>query len=101
MASRLELHNLLQQILGSTNVYHQPPASVHMNYPCIRYSRNDIHTRHADNRKYIMRNRYEIIHISRDPDDPVVDCIARLPLCEFQRHYTSDNLNHNVFYLYF
>lgn len=101
MASRLELHELLKDILGSNNVYHQPPASVQMHYPCIRYSRDDVYVRHADDLKYFKRNRYEVIHISRNPDDPVVEKLLNLPMCEFQRHYTADNLNHNVFELYF
>ena len=35
--SRLELHALLVELLGSTNVYYEPPETLKMSYPAIRY----------------------------------------------------------------
>ena len=37
--TRLELQSVLEQTLGSRNVYFQPPASVKMKYPAIVYER--------------------------------------------------------------
>lgn len=101
MASRLELHEVLCEILGSRNVYFQPPASVKMQYPAIVYSRSNIENTHADNTVYLQGWCYEIVVIDANPDSEYVEKISKLPFCSFDRHYTSDNLNHDVFTLYF
>ena len=41
MKTRYELHEFLCEILGSRNVYFQPPESVKMKYPAIVYERTD------------------------------------------------------------
>lgn len=101
MASRLELQSKLEELLGSRNVYYQPPESQKMEYPAIRYSRNDIESKYANNAKYSNTNRYEIIVIDKRPDNVVIDKILALPLSSFDRHYVSDNLNHDSIILYF
>ena len=101
MASRLELQSKLEELLGSRNVYYQPPESQKMEYPAIRYSRNDIESKYANNTKYSNTNRYEIIVIDKRPDNVVIDKILALPLSSFDRHYVSDNLNHDSIILYF
>lgn len=101
MASRLELHEVLCEILGSRNVYFQPPASVKMQYPAIVYSRSNIENTHADNTVYLQGWCYEIVVIDPNPDSEYVEKISKLPFCSFDRHYPSDNLNHDVFTLYF
>ena len=37
MSKRIDLGNKLKEILGSSNVYFQPPDNLKMVYPCIRY----------------------------------------------------------------
>ena len=101
MGSRLDLQTKLETLLGSKNVYYQPPASVRMNYPAIVYSRSNIENRHADDDVYMQAYFYEVIVIDEDPDSEVVENISKLPGCRFDRHYTSDNLNHDVFTLYY
>lgn len=101
MDRRLELHELLCEILGSRNVYFQPPASVKMKYPAIRYSRYDIQNISADNIPYKQDRAYQLIVIDPDPDSVIIDKIAQLPMCTFDRHYASDNLNHDVFTIYY
>ena len=100
MGSRLDLQTKLETLLGNQNVYYQPPASVRMNYPAIIYSRSNIENRHADDDVYMQAYFYEVIVIDEDPDSEVVENISKLPGCRFDRHYTSDNLNHDVFILY-
>lgn len=100
MASRLELHEILCELLGSRNVYYQPPESVKMDYPCIRYSKSKIDTKYADNKKYISKTCYEIIVIDRMPDNAVIDKLLELPYCSYERTYPSDNLNHDVLTIY-
>ncbi len=101
MAGRIELQALLENILGSRNVYYQPPASIQMKYPAIVYSRHKIGNTHADNTVYRQTHSYEIIVIDKNPDSPIVDKISQLPLCSFNRHYVADNLNHDAFVLFY
>ena len=98
---RQKLHEILCDILGSRNVYFQPPSSKKMNYPAIVYSLSNIQKSSANNNTYAKRNAYEITLIDRDPDNETVDKIASLPRCRFDRSFVSDNLNHYVFTLYF
>ena len=101
MADRLDLQSELEKLLGNRNVYYQPPVNLSMNYPAIRYTKTDISTKFADDRVYTKRNSYELIVIDRDPDNPVIDKLLEFPYCSFNRHYVSDNLNHDVFTLYY
>lgn len=101
MPSRLNLQTELETILGSRNVYFQPPSSVRMQYPAIVYSRKDIEKRPANDGAYRKLPSYEVILIDKNPDSKFVDKILDLPYCSFDRHYESDNLNHDVFTLYY
>ena len=101
MASRIELQEKLEELLGSSNVYYQPPASVKMEYPAIRYSRKDVDKKSADNAAYTLTNCYEIIVIDSKPDNKVIEKLLSLPMCSYDRPYKSDNLNHDVLTLYF
>ena len=49
---RLDLHEILVDALGSGNVYFQPPASLKMVYPCIRYNRATADAKFANNGLY-------------------------------------------------
>jgi len=101
MAPRLQLQSLLESLLGSSNVYFQPPASMQMKYPCIVYSRDNADTKFANNNPYRYTKRYQVTVIDRDPDSGTPDKIAVLPMCTFNRFFTADNLNHDVFTLFF
>lgn len=101
MASRLELQTMLENLLGSRNVYYQPPASVQMRYPAIVYSRKYIYNTHADNSIYAQDISYELIVIDEDPDSEIVTKVSLIPTCRFDRHYEKDNLNHDVFTIYY
>jgi hypothetical protein len=101
MAPRLELQDLLIEILGTDQVYFQPPPTVSMEYPCIVYRRDFELMRFADDNPYSHRKRYLITVIDRDPDSIIPDKIAELPLCSYDRFYTAENLNHDVFKLFF
>lgn len=98
---RLELHEILCEILGSRNVYYQPPASVQMRYPAIRYSRYNIENEPADNIPYKQSHFYQLTVIDSDPDSEIVHKVSKLPMCVFDRHYAADNLNHDVFTICF
>lgn len=101
MPSRLELQTLLENILGSRNVYYQPPESVKMQYPAIVYSRSNIENVHANDSVYKQNHAYEIVVIYDDPDSDLPITISKLPMCNFDRGYVSDNLYHDSFTLYY
>lgn len=99
--SRTKLHERLCQFLGSGNVYFQPPKTVQMKYPCIVYALSDIQTKRANDAVYAMDKRYDVILITKDPDNDLIDKMAVVfPLCEFNRSFISDNLYHYVYTLY-
>lgn len=100
MVSRLNLQTKFEEILGSRNVYFQPPASVKMQYPAIVYSRKNIENEFANNSVYIQSQCYEVIVIDKNPDSEYVEQVSKLPHCRFDRHYQSDNLYHDVFVIY-
>lgn len=100
--NRLELHDILCDLLGSDHVYFQPPESVRLSYPCIIYSRENGDSQFADNTTYAFSYRYQLIYIDRNPDsDFPVRLLSKLPKCVYDRHFTADNLNHEVFKLYY
>lgn len=98
---RLQLHEKLCDILGSRNVYFQPPESIQMKYPAIVYSLDDIRIARADDSAYRSTRRYSVTLIDADPDSAVIEKLAALPMCQFNRDYKTDNLNHDVFELFF
>lgn len=98
---RTLLQSLLEDILGSRNVYYQPPPSIRMQYPAIVYKRDSDDTKFANNETYRRTKRYQVTVIDLNPDSDIPDRVAELPLCSFNRFYTADNLNHDVFNLFF
>lgn len=101
MASRLELQTLLEELLGSTDVYYQPPESIKINYPAIVYNKSKIVSTFADNIAYLKKKRYDITVIDKRPDNGVIDKLLDIPHCSFDRHYTFDNLNHDTFTIFY
>lgn len=101
MAPRLELHSILTDIIENDHVYFQPPPSVKLEFPCIIYARDFRLNHFADGRPYVFWKRYLITVIDRDPDSVIPDKIGLLPMCSYDRFYTADNLNHDVFKLFF
>lgn len=97
MEKRLKLQAMLEEIANTRNVYFQPPESKTIKYPAIIYGLSSIVNNHADNLVYKQSKTYSLTVIDRDPDSELVDKISKLPTCRFDRHFTSDNLNHYVF----
>ena len=100
MSNRLDLQAKFEAILGSRNVYFQPPVSVKLSYPAIVYAIKDVETTFADNRAYLKAPSYEVTLIDKNPDNVFVEAILDIPYCTFDRHFKADNLNHYVFTLF-
>lgn len=101
MDRRLSLQEILVNILGSNNVYFQPPETIRLQYPCIIYERSDIDKKYADNRAYMSMVRYSLTLITRSPESNLIKAILELPYCSYDRYYAADTLNHDVFTLYY
>lgn len=96
-SSRLELHAKLVELLGSDNVYYQPPESIQIKYPAIIYERSGIPVVYKDNIQYLKRYKYQITVVDKDPDSPIVEKMSSFKFTRFDRHFVSDGLNHDVF----
>jgi hypothetical protein len=99
MAPRLELQSLFESL--TEHVYFQPPTNLSVQFPCIIYEIDGAKSERAGNKLYTHTKRYQVTVIDRNPDSELPDQVIELPLCEFNRFYTADNLNHNVFTLFF
>lgn len=102
---RTLLQTLLKTVIETPetkkDIWFQAPPAEKLVYPCIIYKLEDVDTVHADNKPYSQRKRYQVMVIDRNPDSPIPDRVGRLPLSDFSRFYTADNLNHFVYTLYF
>lgn len=109
MGLRVDLHELLCDVFnslgleqeGKNHVYFQIPASFVMKYPCIVYERYSGKTLFADNDPYGHRKSYTVTVIDKNPDSRLPDEMVKLRTCVFNRHFTTNNLHHYVFNLYF
>lgn len=106
MNKRLELHEKLCSIVnmddsGDRHVYYQPPESIKMKYPAIVYSRENIQNDFADDEVYKQSYSYQVTVIDKNPDSEIVDKVSLLPMCRHDRHFKSDNLNHDVFTIFY
>lgn len=98
---RVKLQLLLEALLGSEEVHFNPPSNVQLKYPAILYERDDLDTKFAGNAPYLLKKRYQVTVIDGDPDSKIPDKVAALPMCTFNRHYKADNLNHDVYTIFF
>lgn len=99
MAARLQLHQLLETF--TPNVYFQPPTNVVLKYPCIIYRRDFADSKFADDIVYDHKLRYAITVIDQNPDSEIPKKVATMPMSLFNRFFTVDNLNHDVYNVYF
>lgn len=102
MASRLQLQERLEEVLGTNNVYYQPPENVKMVYPCVVYEQYTTYNPHADDLTYLYWPGYQVTVIDEDPESYMKDAlIANFPMCRWNRHFVSDNLNHDIYIIYY
>lgn len=99
MGQRLQLHQLLEELCE--HVYFQPKTNTKMEFPAILYKRDFAETLFADGIPWRREKRYMVTVIDRDPDSLIPDKVANLPMCSYNRFYTVDDLNHDVFTLFF
>lgn len=97
---RIELQKTLETVIGSRNVYYQPPESIKLKYPCIIYNLDDVDYIYADGLAYIESRRFNITIIHKNPDNNILDKMKELKMCSFDRYFVSDGLYHYVYTIY-
>ena len=98
-ANRLELQDILEGICD--HVYFSPPESMHLKYPCIVYERTNSMATFSDNMPYNVATRYTLTVIDEDPDSEILSKVEILPMCTHDRTFLTDNLNHDVYTLFY
>lgn len=101
MGTRIDLHNVLVEILGSDNVYFQPPEGFRLSYPCIIYEYDLLESDYASNKSYVTRRKYFVTCIDKDPESRIPYDIIALQSCRHEKRFVSDNLYHDTFVLYY
>jgi hypothetical protein len=87
--------------MEDVEVYISPPANMQMVYPCIRIARDVGNTAFADNNPYRHQPRYQLTAIDEEPNSPLYKVLASLPRSRHERSFPADNLNHDVFTMFF
>lgn len=95
--NRDELHDMLVDVLGSSNVYFNPPETLKLKYPAIVYNRKNIKNTHADDIPYIQDVSYQVTVIDKDPESEIVAKLSELPQTSYVNNFTSSGMNHDVF----
>lgn len=93
----------LAELVNTGKVYFQPPANVHLEYPCFVLHRNEAYQPKADDFNYLYRPSYKVSYINRDEPDPDViqQVLERFPHCHYTGHTVVDNLHHDYFTIFY
>ena len=103
MEGRLSFDEMLRAWLkNDVNYYFQPPTGLLLKYPALVYKLDGLDHRHANNKVYTRKHIYHMTLILDNPDTYLVDLIDGMPYCRMSGSpYTSDNLYHYPFVIYY
>jgi hypothetical protein len=102
MSSQGQLQIELEKILQSHHVYFQPPESLRMQYPAIRYKLVDYKQLKANNHVYFRVPRYTITVITTDPDSDIATKILdHFPNSSYENKFGSNGLYNETINLFF
>lgn len=102
--NRLKLHTVLCDILGSDKCYYEPPSTIRLEYPCFIYNKEKGKILHADNIRYLYKERYSLTIIDTNPDSELPGKLfsSNISYLEEDRSpYVADGLYHFSYTLYF
>lgn len=92
---RLKLHAQLKDILGSSNVYYDPPPTLVLEYPCIVYQLEGVDMRKADNLTYYFTYaRYSWTLIQKDDDNDIYERLLKMKYTAPGRPFVQNNFHH-------
>lgn len=99
---RIQLQEKLVEVLGSDQVFFQKPINLMIKYPCLIYSRISPKIMKADNKPYVGWMGYEVIGISKNPDNDLISkMLNAFQFCYVGNSYIADNLYHQPFTIYY
>lgn len=98
MKTRAEVQELLEDVLGSDRVYFQSPPNTGMKYPCIVFKFVRFNINHADNKPYIVKSRWEIHHMYKNPKNDLKEkFVFEVPYCQFDRRIVTEGIYNDYF----
>lgn len=98
---RLDLRDKLRDLVGSKNVYFQPPEGTRLSYPCIIYHLSGRKSKYANDDRYKNEIAYDIQIIDEDPDSLLPERLENaFTYASFSRFFVVDNLNHWAYRIY-
>lgn len=95
------LKKVLEEILGSKEVYFQPPPNIKMEYPAIIFEREDIQNTFADNLVYRQAIAYKVTVMDKNPDSEIVKRVSQIPTARYVQFFVTNNLNHDIFIIFY
>ncbi len=99
MKTRAEIQTMLEEVLGSKNVYFQAPPNTGMKYPCIVYSFRSFNVNNADNQPYLVTGRWDIHHMYKSVKNDLKETfLFDVPFCMHDRRIVSDGV-YNDYYI--
>lgn len=104
MDRHIELGNKLSEVTGlaTSRIHWQPGASTSLKYPCIVYELPRSDTVKADNRTYLIHDRYSVTHIYKDDASSKKDDILNsFEMISHDSRQIVDGLYHDYFTVYF
>jgi hypothetical protein len=102
MAERLKLHQELCELIGSKNVYFDPPENIKLKYPCFIYESDVPFDVKANNHSYFFMKRYSVTYIDTNPDNDMTEkMLKHFMLISAGNPYVSDNIHHYPFDIYY
>lgn len=92
---RTELQSKLEEILGSRNVYFQPPDGLQIKYPCIVYNLSRIDILRADDMSYMRHKGYFITIMDKKPTSEIYERILEeFPMSRLDHTAVIEKINH-------
>lgn len=96
---RLGLQSALLEL--APKAWYKRPPDNRMTYPCFVYRPSRPDTKRADNRLYSYTPCYNVIYITKDPDDNITkQMLEKFEHCGWDREYQNDGLYHYSYTLY-
>lgn len=95
-----EMQTKLEAILGSRNVYFQPPENIKINYPAIIYKVARQNKKLANDSVYGIIPVYELKVVDYFPDSQITAMLLEDPKCGYVNSYNNSNLHYDVLNIY-
>lgn len=98
MKTRAEMQSMLEDVLGSSNVYFQAPPNTGMSYPCIVFRFVRFNIQRADNKPYVVSGHWEVHHMYKNPKNDLKEkFIFEVPFCTWDKRLVAKDV-YNDYY---